>query len=64
MTDDHLRAGLEASGATPAQVDSYTRSIRARITQLQTLVETAKASGAPATKAIPLKEDDNSRCSV
>lgn len=37
VTDEDLRAGLQASGATPTQVATYTRSIRERIVQLQHL---------------------------
>lgn len=33
--DDQLRAALGASGATPEEVESFTASLRARITQLQ-----------------------------
>ena len=39
ITDEHLRAGLTASGATPAQVEAYTKSIRERISQLQRLAK-------------------------
>ena len=35
ITDDQLRAALRASGATPEDVESFTASLRARITQLQ-----------------------------
>jgi hypothetical protein len=35
ITDDQLRAGLAASGATPEEVDSFTASLRNRIQQLQ-----------------------------
>ena len=35
VTDEELRAGLRASGATDAQIDRYVPSIRERITQLQ-----------------------------
>jgi hypothetical protein len=35
ITDDQLRAALRASGATPEEVESFTASLRARITQLQ-----------------------------
>ena len=37
VTDEQLRAGLEASGATAVQVDVYVGSMRQRITQLQRL---------------------------
>jgi hypothetical protein len=35
VTDDQLRAGLRASGATPDEEASFTASLRDRITQLQ-----------------------------
>lgn len=35
ITDDQLRAALKASGATPEETESFTASLRARITQLQ-----------------------------
>lgn len=35
VTDEQIRAGLEASGATPSETDIYARSIRERISQLQ-----------------------------
>jgi hypothetical protein len=47
VTDEELRAGLRASGATEAQIEIYTRSIRQRITQLQQLAIAAE----PATTA-------------
>jgi len=34
ITDEQLRAALRASGATPEDVESFTASLRARITQL------------------------------
>jgi hypothetical protein len=37
ITDDELRAGLQASGATDSEVDFYSRSIRSRIAQLEHL---------------------------
>ena len=37
VTDEELRAGLRASGATKAEIESYTLSIRGRIAQLQRL---------------------------
>jgi hypothetical protein len=36
-TDEEVRAGLAASGATPFEIDAYAKSIRDRITQLQHL---------------------------
>ena len=35
ITDAQLRAGLEASGATPAEVNVFTAAIRARINQMK-----------------------------
>jgi hypothetical protein len=35
VTDDYLRAGLRASGASEAQINAYVSSIRARIEQLR-----------------------------
>lgn len=40
VTDDELRAGLRASGATQAEIEVYTRSIRDRIVGLQKLTVT------------------------
>lgn len=34
ITDDQLRAGMRASGATPEAVDGYTRALRTRIDEL------------------------------
>lgn len=39
VTDEELRAGLQASGASAPQIDAYTQSIRERISQLQRLCE-------------------------
>ena len=44
VTDEELRAGLQASGATAAQIDVYTQSIRQRISQLQRLCGSATAT--------------------
>jgi len=44
VSDEELRAGLRASGATPRQIDSYTRSIRERVTQLQRLPDDAAST--------------------
>jgi hypothetical protein len=44
VTDEELRAGLQASGATPPEVDTYVRSIRERISQLQRLCEGSAAT--------------------
>jgi hypothetical protein len=35
ITDDQIRAGLAASGATPQEIELFTRSLRDRISQLQ-----------------------------
>ena len=43
VTDDDLRAGLRASGAIPGDIDTYTRAIRGRISQLQRLCDGARA---------------------
>ena len=40
VTDEELQAGLRASGATEADIEIYTRSIRERITQLENLTKT------------------------
>jgi hypothetical protein len=42
VTDEELRAGLQASGATASQIDAYAQSIRERISQLQRLSENAQ----------------------
>jgi len=39
VTDDQLRKGLEASGATPDEVESFTASLRGRISQLQRVAQ-------------------------
>jgi len=39
ITDDQLRAGLQASGATPDEVECFTKSIRARIDQIKNCVD-------------------------
>ncbi len=39
VTDDQLRQGLQASGATPDEVESFTASLRARISQLQQVAQ-------------------------
>lgn len=38
ITDEQIRAGLSASGATPEDTDCYTQSLRDRIEQLQNAV--------------------------
>lgn len=43
VTDAELRAGLQASGATPSDTDAYARSIRDRIAQLQRLAQPQSA---------------------
>ena len=44
FTDEELRAGLQASGATGAEIDAYAQSIRGRIFQLQRLCEANAAT--------------------
>jgi hypothetical protein len=39
ITDEQLRRGLAASGATPEEMDCYVRSIRQRINQLQAVAK-------------------------
>jgi hypothetical protein len=46
ITDEELRAGLRASGATPSQIDIYARCIRERITQLERLSVTPAVTSA------------------
>ena len=45
VTDEELRAGLQASGATTPEIGAYAQSIRERISELQRLCE-----GSPATR--------------
>lgn len=44
VTDEQLRAGLQASGASPLETDAYARSIRERISQLQHLIDGVKSA--------------------
>lgn len=37
VTDDQLRAGLQASGASPDEIECFTQSLRDRINQLKTV---------------------------
>jgi len=37
ITDDQIRTGLKASGATPDEVECFTKAIRDRINQLNRL---------------------------
>jgi hypothetical protein len=39
ITDDQLRAGLQASGATPDEVECFTKAIRTRIDQIKSCVD-------------------------
>ena len=48
ITDEQLRAGLRASGATEPDIATYTRSLRERIAQLQRLA----GPGAAATASV------------
>jgi hypothetical protein len=41
VTDEQLRAGLRASGARDPDIDTYTRSMRDRIAQLERLTTVA-----------------------
>jgi hypothetical protein len=56
VTDEELRAGLQASGGTRDQVDTYAHCIRERVSQLQHLCESTVANS--------LKEEGASRCFV
>jgi hypothetical protein len=51
VTDEELRAGLRASGASEPVIEVYTQSIRDRITQLQRL---AAVPAAPPVDSVPL----------
>ena len=44
VTNDELRAGLRASGATPGNIEIYVQSIRDRITQLEKLTGAGTAT--------------------
>ncbi len=44
ITDQQIRNGLKASGATPEEVECFTGAVRQRIRQMQSLV---KSTGAP-----------------
>lgn len=48
VTDEQLRAGLRASGATDSDIATYTRAIRERIAQLQHLTESGMQTTATA----------------
>jgi hypothetical protein len=39
VTDEQLRAGLRASGATTEEIECFTRAIRERINQLRRVCE-------------------------
>jgi len=49
VTDEELRAGLRASGAREAEIDVYTRSLRGRIAQLESV--SARGESTTATAA-------------
>ncbi|HEV3197805.1 MAG TPA: hypothetical protein VGZ73_07850 [Bryobacteraceae bacterium] len=49
VTDEELRAGLRASGATQSDVEIYTLSMRDRITQLERLSAAPSATGITGT---------------
>ncbi len=53
VSDEELRAGLRASGATETEIGAYTRAIRERIAQLQRLTDWA----APTTVAAKQRRD-------
>lgn len=53
VSDEEVRAGLQASGATKAEIGAYTRAIRERIVQLQHLAD----SPAPTTVAVRQRRD-------
>jgi hypothetical protein len=44
VSDQELRAGSRASGATPAETDAYADAIRSRISQLQHLCDGVRAA--------------------
>ena len=44
VSDEDIRVGLQASGATPPEIDAYAESIRGRISQLQRLCESSAAT--------------------
>jgi hypothetical protein len=48
VTDQQLRDGLDASGATPEEADCFTRAIRARIHELQRVAQLGDAYRPPA----------------
>ena len=48
VTDEELRAGLRASGATEAQIGVYSRALRGRIAQLQRLIDAAEPTATAA----------------
>jgi hypothetical protein len=48
ITDEELRAGLRASGAQGPEIDVYTRSLRSRIAQLQSIAAPAGSTTASA----------------
>jgi hypothetical protein len=45
VTNRHLRAGLKASGATPLEIDCFTKAIRARIKQLREVASRHRETG-------------------
>lgn len=49
ITDDQLRDGLRASGATAEEVEQFTRAIRARLNQLKQVCEAETTSRAVAS---------------
>ncbi len=39
LTDSQIRSGLQASGATPQEVDCFSKSVRERIDQLRKVAQ-------------------------
>ncbi|MBZ5584199.1 MAG: hypothetical protein LAQ30_18695 [Acidobacteriia bacterium] len=45
ITDDQLRAGLKASGASDAEMDCFTKALRARIEKLRQVAKRRMGNG-------------------
>jgi len=52
ITDQQIRNGLQASGATPEEVECFARAVRQRITQMQSLGNSTSAAPAPKTSQL------------
>ena len=52
VTDEELRAGLRASGASDSAIETYTRSLRERIAQLERLSAPPASVTAAATASL------------